>query len=70
MQEFNKTFSMDRKKLKGLRVLRGGSWTSSAELIRVTSRSRFEPTAALYDFGFRCVESTKPNNQINWNADH
>ena len=70
MQEFNKTFSMDRKKLKGLRVLRGGSWTSSAELIRVTSRSRFEPTAALHDFGFRCVESVKPNNQINWNADH
>ena len=68
MQEFNETFRTDRKKLKGLRVLRGGSWTSSAELIRVTSRSRFEPTAALHDFGFRCAESVKPLDQVNWNA--
>ena len=46
--------------MKGDRVVRGGSWLSSAELLRISNRNWRAPTATNPNEGFRCV---KPTNQ-------
>ena len=42
------------------RVLRGGSWMSSAQSARVAKRGAEPPTFAYYGIGFRCVRSVTP----------
>ena len=37
-----------------LRVLRGGSWSASSRVVRVSIRLRFVPTIRLNYYGFRC----------------
>jgi serine/threonine protein kinase/formylglycine-generating enzyme required for sulfatase activity len=37
------------------RVVRGGSWGSTADDLRVFSRHLFDPTSTAYTFGFRCA---------------
>ncbi len=37
------------------RVLRGGSWNSSPQKCRSAYRGKFDPSASLYDIGFRIV---------------
>jgi formylglycine-generating enzyme required for sulfatase activity len=37
------------------RVLRGGSWVSSASYSRCAVRLSYSPSVVLYNFGFRCV---------------
>ena len=41
---------------KGYRVLRGGSWGSIAQTVRVADRRRSTPTYASAYVGFRCVK--------------
>ncbi len=43
-----------------LRVLRGGSWSSKAWLLRCANRDSIFPTSRNYDFGFRIVCEEKP----------
>lgn len=43
-----------------LRVLRGGSWSNSAEVIRAANRGGYPPTAHRSDFGFRCAADARP----------
>ena len=45
---------------KGNRVVRGGSWLSSAELLRISNRNWRAPTATNPNEGFRCVKSVIP----------
>ena len=51
--------------VKSPRVLRGGSWRSSAEELRVAARpGQFPPTTTAPDIGFRCVrpvQASVPN---------
>ena len=42
------------------RVLRGGSWNSAADKIRVTSRNFLDPQSTSQITGFRCVRTPKP----------
>ncbi len=43
------------------RVLRGGSWINTAQVVRVASRDYVTPSFAIYDFlGFRCARSVSP----------
>jgi formylglycine-generating enzyme required for sulfatase activity len=37
------------------RVVRGGTWAVSAEMVRVSFRGRDEPSNAYYTIGFRCA---------------
>ena len=39
------------------RVLRGGSWYDSADLVRSANRFRYVPAGASYYIGFRCARS-------------
>jgi len=41
------------------KVLRGGSWVSREENVRVTTRFHYTPTYKFDDIGFRCAKSTK-----------
>ena len=43
-----------------LRVLRGGSWYSSAQGVRVAARIRGTPTSTVSNGGFRCVRAVTP----------
>ena len=45
--------------VKTIRVLRGGSWSDHATLVRVTLRLFGTPTAASSDIGFRCVRAVE-----------
>ncbi len=51
--------------LKGNRVLRGGSWLNSAQLVRISNRYWRAPTATNPNEGFRCAKSVteKRENQ-------
>ena len=40
-----------------LRVLRGGSWSSSGGMARVTHRHANSPEAAEFNYGFRCAQT-------------
>ncbi len=42
------------------RVLRGGSWHSTPEILRVAYRNSSEPAVTLSYFGFRCVVPVNP----------
>ena len=46
--------------LKNNRVLRGGSWLSSAQSSRIANRNWRAPTDTNPNEGFRCVKSVKP----------
>lgn len=46
--------------LKSNRVLRGGSWLSSAQSSRIANRNWRTPTDTNPNEGFRCVKSVKP----------
>lgn len=37
------------------RVVRGGTWAVSADMVRVSFRGRDEPSSAYYTIGFRCA---------------
>ena len=50
----------DFMNLKGNRVLRGGSWLNSAQLLRISNRNWRKPTATNPNEGFRCVKSVEP----------
>ena len=39
------------------RVLRGGSWFTSARLVRVANRNNSAPTTPSFDLGFRCART-------------
>ena len=41
----------------GYRTHRGGSWTDTGELLRVSSRQRSKPKSRLHSVGFRCALS-------------
>jgi formylglycine-generating enzyme required for sulfatase activity len=41
------------------RVLRGGSWSGGAGLVRAAFRYAFHPTSRCDDVGFRCVRVQK-----------
>jgi formylglycine-generating enzyme required for sulfatase activity len=43
------------------RVLRGGSWSSSMEHVRISARSGLEPTLRSTSFGFRVVRNNVEN---------
>ena len=42
------------------RVVRGGSWGSTAEDLRVFNRNFFDPLSSSYTFGFRCARDVIP----------
>ena len=42
------------------KVLRGGSWTNTADLVRVTNRRADDPEMRNSDVGFRCARSLTP----------
>ena len=46
--------------VKSVRVLRGGSWVSDAQFIRVSERTRFTPRITNNARGFRCVKPVTP----------
>ena len=46
--------------VKSVRVLRGGSWASSAKFVRVSDRTRFTPRITNNARGFRCVKPVTP----------
>ena len=50
----------DYTNIKLSRVLRGGSWFSSARNVRVAPRSNATPTSTLNRIGFRCARSVSP----------
>ncbi|MCP4360485.1 MAG: formylglycine-generating enzyme family protein, partial [Chloroflexi bacterium] len=39
----------------GFKALRGGSWLSAAEEVRVVARGSFDPRVIQANLGFRCV---------------
>jgi formylglycine-generating enzyme required for sulfatase activity len=45
---------------QGYRVLRGGSWASSIDLLRTSNRDPSPPRYANYDTGFRCASDATP----------
>ncbi len=46
--------------IKGSRVLRGGSWLSKAQDVRVTTRGSLTPMSTGRGSGFRCARSVSP----------
>ena len=50
------------RNIREIHVFRGGSWSESADLLRSTYRSWYEPNAQYYNLGFRCV-MTSPKSQ-------
>ena len=46
--------------IKGSRVLRGGSWLSKAQDVRVTTRGSLTPGSTGRGSGFRCAKSVSP----------
>ena len=46
--------------VKSVRVLRGGSWISNAQFVRVSDRTRFRPQITNNARGFRCVKPVTP----------
>ncbi|RKU12990.1 hypothetical protein C6503_16470 [Candidatus Poribacteria bacterium] len=46
--------------LKNSRVLRGGSWSTPAQKVRVANRHGLPPAVTSNLFGFRCARSVKP----------
>ena len=40
------------------RVLRGGSWNYTAQIVRVAFRNSAPPSGTYYDLGFRCARDT------------
>ena len=42
------------------RVLRGGSWTTPVQFVRVAFRYAFTPTSSFYNVGFRCAKDVTP----------
>ncbi len=40
----------------GLRVIRGGSWNNKESDVRSTTRAWVTPSAAEFDYGFRCAK--------------
>lgn len=46
--------------VSALRVIRGGSWNSREPDVRITVRAYKSPSAAEFDFGFRCAKSALP----------
>ena len=48
------------KSFKSSRVLRGGSWSTPAQNVRVANRHGLPPIVTGNVFGFRCVRSVKP----------
>ena len=46
--------------IRSARVLRGGSWVSNANFVRVSDRTRFTPRITNNARGFRCVKSVTP----------
>lgn len=48
------------KDVRSVRVLRGGSWVSDAQFIRVSDRTRFTPRITNKARGFRCVKPVVP----------
>jgi len=45
--------------IKALRVLRGGSWYGTAQLVRVANRNRQSASYTYYNIGFRCARAVK-----------
>ena len=50
----------DFTNVKSVRVLRGGSWVSNVQFVRVSDRTRFTPKITNKARGFRCVKSVTP----------
>ena len=50
----------DFTNVKSVRVLRGGSWVSDAQFVRVSDRTRFTPKITNKARGFRCVKTATP----------
>ena len=50
----------DFTRVKSIRVLRGGSWFNSAQLVRVAGRGWGSPTSAGVSGGFRCARAVTP----------
>ncbi len=46
--------------IKSSRVLRGGSWDTTAQFVRVASRYYGTPTLTYDNYGFRCARSVSP----------
>ena len=46
--------------IKSSRVLRGGSWSNTAQDVRVASRYHFTPTHSYNYIGFRCARTVSP----------
>ena len=53
--------------IRTFRIIRGGSWHSDENDLRVANRNYRAPSDADRYFGFRCVKSLKPMGNINWN---
>ena len=43
---------------KDSKVLRGGSWLTSIDNLRVTIRTYYDPNSKIYNYGFRCVSGS------------
>ncbi|MFZ5820350.1 MAG: formylglycine-generating enzyme family protein, partial [Chloroflexota bacterium] len=43
-----------------LKVLRGGSWSVSVNVVRSSNRYNFDPTTSSSDMGFRCAQDATP----------
>ena len=54
--------------IQSFRVIRGGSWLGNTDNLRVSNRNSRPPKDADRLFGFRCVKSLKPLDQIDWNG--
>jgi len=47
---------------KDSKVLRGGSWLTSIDNLRVTIRTYYDPNSKIYNYGFRCVSGSSVSN--------
>ena len=50
----------DYANVKSSRVMRGGTWTSTAQRLRVAHRGSYSPAGASTSSGFRCVKAVSP----------